>query len=194
MKVFKSLIVAFFLMSGLTALAQQKVTVRGEVVAADTGEPLIGAFVVTGPSSGVSTSVDGTYEVSVDAGTTLSFQFIGFQPTTFLVPSGQKEIVHNVTLESDAQALEDVVVVAYGVRKKGTIAGSVSTVKSDAIADTPAASFDQALQGKATGLMAERHRIFPDPRNQFHQLRHLASLHPGRHSDFRIRFQCHQPE
>ena len=98
MKVFKSLIVAFFLLSGLTALAQQKVTVRGEVVAADTGEPLIGAFVVTGPSSGVSTSVDGTYEVSVDAGTTLSFQFIGFQPTTFLVPSGQKEIVHNVTL------------------------------------------------------------------------------------------------
>ena len=53
MKVFKSLIVAFFLLSGLTALAQQKVTVRGEVVAADTGEPLIGAFVVTGPSSGV---------------------------------------------------------------------------------------------------------------------------------------------
>ena len=89
MKVFKSLIVAFFLLSGLTALAQQKVTVRGEVVAADTGEPLIGAFVVTGPSSGVSTSVDGTYEVSVDAGTTLSFQFIGFQPTTFVVPSGQ---------------------------------------------------------------------------------------------------------
>ena len=50
MKVFKSLSVAFFLLSGLTALAQQKVTVRGEVVAADTGEPLIGELVVTGHS------------------------------------------------------------------------------------------------------------------------------------------------
>lgn len=178
MKVFKSLIVAFFLLSGLTALAQQKVTVRGEVVAADTGEPLIGAFVVTGPSSGVSTSVDGTYEVSVDAGTTLSFQFIGFQPTTFLVPSGQKEIVHNVTLESDAQALEDVVVVAYGVRKKGTIAGSVSTVKSDAIADTPAASFDQALQGKATGLMVLSNSGEPSATASF-QIRGTNSINSG---------------
>ncbi|MDY3227924.1 MAG: TonB-dependent receptor [Candidatus Cryptobacteroides sp.] len=178
MKVFKSLIVAFFLLSGLTALAQQKVTVRGEVVAADTGEPLIGAFVVTGPSSGVSTSVDGTYEVSVDAGTTLSFQFIGFQPTTFLVPSGQKEIVHNVTLESDSQALEDVVVVAYGVRKKGTIAGSVSTVKSDAIADTPAASFDQALQGKATGLMVLSNSGEPSATASF-QIRGTNSINSG---------------
>ena len=178
MKVFKSLIVAFFLLSGLTALAQQKVTVRGEVVAADTGEPLIGAFVVTGPSSGVSTSVDGTYEVSVDAGTTLSFQFIGFQPTTFLVPSGQKEIVHNVALESDAQALEDVVVVAYGVRKKGTIAGSVSTVKSDAIADTPAASFDQALQGKATGLMVLSNSGEPSATASF-QIRGTNSINSG---------------
>ena len=178
MKVFKSLIVAFFLLSGLTALAQQKVTVRGEVVAADTGEPLIGAFVVTGPSSGVSTSVDGTYEVSVDAGTTLSFQFIGFQPTTFLVPSGQKEIVRNVTLESDAQALEDVVVVAYGVRKKGTIAGSVSTVKSDAIADTPAASFDQALQGKATGLMVLSNSGEPSATASF-QIRGTNSINSG---------------
>ena len=90
MKVFKSLIVAFFLLSGLTALAQQKVTVRGEVVAADTGEPLIGAFVVTGPSSGRSTSVDGTDVGSVDVLTSLSFRFIAFPPTTFLYPSGQK--------------------------------------------------------------------------------------------------------
>ena len=178
MKVFKSLIVAFFLLSGLTALAQQKVTVRGEVVAADTGEPLIGAFVVTGPSSGVSTSVEGTYEVAVDAGTTLSFQIIGFQPTTFLVPSGQKEIVRNVTLESDAQALEDVVVVAYGVRKKGTIAGSVSTVKSDAIADTPAASFDQALQGKATGLMVLSNSGEPSATASF-QIRGTNSINSG---------------
>ena len=48
--------------------------------------------------------------------------------------------------------MDEVVVVAYGVRKKGTIAGSVSTVKSEKLADVPAPSFDQALQGQATGL------------------------------------------
>ena len=44
------------------------------------------------------------------------------------------------------------VVIAYGVRKKGTIAGSVSTVKAEKIEDTPAAAFDQALQGQVPGL------------------------------------------
>ena len=178
MRVFRSLIVTVAVLYGFTAAAQQKVTVRGEVVAADTGEPLIGAFVVTGPSSGVSTSVDGTYEVSVDAGTTLSFQFIGFQPAEFTVPSGQAAIVHNVSLVSDSQALEDVVVVAYGVRKKGTIAGSVSTVKSDALADTPAASFDQALQGKATGLMVLSNSGEPSATASF-QIRGTNSINSG---------------
>lgn len=49
--------------------------------------------------------------------------------------------------------VEEVVVVAYGVRKKGTIAGSVSTVKAEKMEDVPAPSFDQALQGQAPGLM-----------------------------------------
>ncbi|MGM9740131.1 MAG: carboxypeptidase-like regulatory domain-containing protein, partial [Candidatus Cryptobacteroides sp.] len=149
MSLFKSLVVTCLLciVSGAAA-AQELVTVRGVITDGDTGEPMPGVFVVTGASSGVSTSIEGTYEVTATAGTELQYQFIGFQTQTFIVPSGQKEVVHNVTLVSDAQALDDVVVVAYGVRKKGTIAGSVSTVKSDALADTPAASFDQALQGK----------------------------------------------
>ena len=59
----------------------------------------------------------------------------------------------NLKMESDAQMVEEVVVVAYGVRKKGTIAGSVSTVKAEKMEDVPAPSFDQALQGQAPGLM-----------------------------------------
>ena len=48
--------------------------------------------------------------------------------------------------------LDDVVVIAYGVRKKGTVAGSVSTVKSEKLENTPTAAFDQALQGQVAGL------------------------------------------
>lgn len=55
-------------------------------------------------------------------------------------------------MESDSQLLEETVVVAYGVRKKGTITGSVSSVKSEKIESTPTAAFDQALQGQVPGL------------------------------------------
>ena len=55
-------------------------------------------------------------------------------------------------MESDSQLLEETVVVAYGVRKKGTITGSVSSVKSEKIENTPTAAFDQALQGQVPGL------------------------------------------
>ena len=64
------------------------------------------------------------------------------------------------------------------MRKKGTIAGSVSTVKSDAIADTPAASFDQALQGKATGLMVLSNSGEPSATASF-QIRGTNSINSG---------------
>ena len=52
-------------------------------------------------------------------------------------------------MEPNTEMVDEVVVVAYGVRKKGTIAGSVSTVKAEKMENVPAASFDQALQGQA---------------------------------------------
>lgn len=69
-------------------------------------------------------------------------------------------------------------VVAYGVRKKGTIAGSVATVKSEALADVPAASFDQALQGKATGLMVLSNSGEPSATASF-QIRGTNSINAG---------------
>lgn len=162
----------------LVASAQELVTVKGVVTGKDNGEPLPAAFVVFGESSGVSTSVDGEYEVTAEAGTELSFQFIGYKPHAFVIPSGKASIVYDVALESDTEALEDVVVVAYGVRKKGTIAGSVATVKSDALADVPAAGFDQALQGKAPGLMVLSNTGEPSATATF-QIRGTNSINSG---------------
>ena len=70
----------------------------------------------------------------------------------YTVPDGRTQVTCNLEMQSDTQALEDVVVIAYGVRKKGTIAGSVSTVKAEKIETTPTAAFDQALQGQVPGL------------------------------------------
>lgn len=143
-----------FLMCSLPALAQGggTVTVSGIVTSAEDKQPLIGVHVVSGSTSGVSTLVDGSYSISVAPGTVLSFHYIGFQTAEFSVPAGSATLTHDVELQPEAQALEDVVVIAYGVRKKGTIAGSVSTVKAEKIESTPTAAFDQALQGQVPGL------------------------------------------
>ncbi len=101
---------------------------------------------------GVSASDDGSYSISVPAGTLLSFHAISYQTVEYVVPSGNPEVTFNVSMESDSQLLEETVVVAYGVRKKGTITGSVSSVKSEKIESTPTAAFDQALQGQVPGL------------------------------------------
>lgn len=129
-----------------------RVTVSGTVTSADDNLPLIGVNVIAGPTEGVSTLADGTYKIQVAAGTVLKFQYIGYAPAEFVVPTGSSTLTHNVTLQSDAQKLDDVVVIAYGVRKKGTIAGSVSTVKAEKVENTPTAAFDQALQGQVAGL------------------------------------------
>lgn len=154
MKKFRTLLSMFLsvILGGGIAYSQNVVTVSGVISEYGTGEPLIGAVVVAG-SSGVTTLDDGSYTITVAPGTTLSFQNIGFETAEYIVPSGRESIRYDVQLKTDAQLLEETVVVAYGVRKKGTIAGSVSTVKSEIVEDVPAASFEQALQGKAPGLM-----------------------------------------
>ena len=128
------------------------VTVSGTVTSEEDGQPLIGVVVMSSAGGGVSASDDGSYSISVPAGTVLSFHAISYETVEYIVPSGSDAVTYNVSLESDSQLLEETVVVAYGVRKKGTITGSVSSVKSEKIESTPTAAFDQALQGQVPGL------------------------------------------
>lgn len=153
-------------------------SVSGFVRSAETNEPLPGANVIAGQTSGVSTLADGSYTISVAPGTKLTYQFIGYRAVEYTVPGGAAQIKYDVSLESDAQTLDDVVVVAYGVRKKGTIAGSVATVKSQDLADVPAANFDQALQGKATGLTVLSNSGEPSATATF-QIRGINSINSG---------------
>ena len=128
------------------------VTVSGIVTSAEDKQPLIGVNVISGAATGVSTLADGSYTIEVVSGTKLTFQYIGYKAVEYTVPDGASKVTFNLEMQSDSQALEDVVVIAYGVRKKGTIAGSVSTVKAEKIESTPTAAFDQALQGQVPGL------------------------------------------
>lgn len=142
------------LMFALPALAQSggTVTVSGVVTSAEDKYPLIGAHVIAGDNNGVSTLLDGSYSIDVKPGDVLTYYYVGYEEVKYTVPDGAASIKHNVELKAETKSLEDVVVIAYGVRKKGTIAGSVSTVKAEKIENTPTAAFDQALQGQVPGL------------------------------------------
>ncbi|MGN0201543.1 MAG: SusC/RagA family TonB-linked outer membrane protein [Candidatus Cryptobacteroides sp.] len=136
----------------LTSRGQESVKVSGVITSSEDGLPIIGAAVVAGPSTGAVTDLDGWYEISVREGTVLEFSAIGFEALSYTVPSGRSEIVFNPVLAVENLSLENAVVIAYGVRKKGTVAGSVSSVKADKLENSPTPAFDQALQGQVAGL------------------------------------------
>lgn len=148
---FLTVVIFLLLGSSIGLFAQSLVKVSGIVTSSDDGLPLIGAAVMTGDGDGVITSLDGDYQIEVAPGTELIFSTIGFQEHRVIVPQGATYKC-DVAMEPESMKLDDVVVIAYGVRKKGTVAGSVSTVKSEKLENTPTAAFDQALQGQVAGL------------------------------------------
>lgn len=147
-----SLLWVLFAICGIQSAVAQVYTVKGQVISETEKEPLMGVAVrQKGTMNGVVTDLDGFYEIKIDGGkATLTFTFMGMVTQEKTVDENTKTL--NITLKDDTKLIDEVVVVAYGVRKKGTVAGSVSTIGSDEVADVPTASFDQALQGKAPGL------------------------------------------
>lgn len=152
--------------------------VKGNVVSKSDNEPLIGVSILQkGTTNGVVTDIDGNYELQIQGGeATLVFSYIGLQTQELKVNS--RTGVLNVAMEDDSHLMDDVVVVAYGVRKKGTIAGSVSTVKNDKLENVPAPSFDQALQGQTTGLSVISNSGEPSKAATF-QIRGTNSINSG---------------
>ncbi len=131
----------------------EMVTVSGIVTDDETGEPMGAVTIIAGPSVAVITSDKGEYAINVAPGTRLTVQYMGYLTFWWMVPADSpSSVTKNILMKRDLQVMDDVVVVAYGVRQKGTVAGSVSTLKGDKIGDAPTASFDQALQGSTPGL------------------------------------------
>lgn len=167
-----------FVVLGVQSALAQSYTIKGKVVSKTNDEPLIGVSILQkGTTNGVVTDIDGNYVLQIQGGeATLVFSYIGMQKQELKVNS--RTGVLNVVMLDDSQMMDDVVVVAYGVRKKGTIAGSVSTVKGDKFENVPAASFDQALQGQAAGLQVISNSGEPSATASF-QIRGVNSINAG---------------
>ncbi len=124
--------------------------VKGTVVDED-GEPLIGVSVIAADSkAGVATDFDGNFQLNVKLPTTLTFTYVGYMPEKVKVTNASDPL--KIKLKTNAQALEEVVVVAYGTQKKETMTGSVAAVSAETISQTAAANLTTALAGRLPGL------------------------------------------
>ncbi|CUP56960.1 SusC/RagA family TonB-linked outer membrane protein [Bacteroides thetaiotaomicron] len=163
----------------LMLFAQSGYKVKGHVVSAEDNEPMVGVSILEkGTTNGVITDIDGNYtlEIKGTASVTLLFSYIGMQSQAHEVSA--KTGTLNVRLVSDAALIDEVVVVAYGTRKKGTIAGAVSTVKAEKLENVPAAGFDQSLQGQTPGLSVISNSGEPSKAAVF-QIRGTNSINSG---------------
>ena len=140
--------------------------ITGVVTSAENGEPLIGVTVgIKGTSSGTVTDIDGSYSINVDEGAVLIFSYTGFEPQEIVVGSAS---TYDVAMKTDAQLLDEVVVVGYGTRKKSHNTGAIAQVGGGEIAAIQANRVDDALAGKLPGVLIQNQDGAPgaDPKIQ----------------------------
>jgi iron complex outermembrane receptor protein len=147
-KIPRIFLVVFSLLLSMAAMAQTVVT--GKVTDSKDGSPSVGVTVtVKGTTTATQTAADGTFKITVPANATLVFTSINFNTLQILV-AGKTTI--DVSMVQSNQQLNEVVVVAYGSRRRGDLTGSVTSVSAKDFQKGNIASSEQLLVGKVPGL------------------------------------------
>lgn len=147
-------------------------TVSGLVL--DETGPVIGASVIVkGTTVGTVTDTDGRFSISgVKKGDVIQISYVGYS-TQESVWDGKSQL--KITLKSDSQDLDEVVVVAYGTAKKSSFTGSASVVKSDQLEKISGTSFAEALQGMSAGVNVSNNEGNPGGDTRI-QIRGISSM------------------
>lgn len=147
--------------TGRTAKVQatqsNKITVSGTVLDKTTNDPLIGMSVVVKgvANAGTITDMDGKFTLKLPyAEAPLVFSYLGYQPQE-IVPGAKKELT--VLLQEDTKALQEVVVVGYTKQRKETMIGSVATITTKDLTQSPTANINNALAGRLPGLIVNQY-------------------------------------
>lgn len=127
--------------------AQQK-TITG-IVSDDSGSLPGVSVLVKGSNIGAETDFDGKYTIKAKTGDVLVFRYLGYKPAEKKV--GTTDVI-NVSMEEDANSLEEVVVVAYGSQSRASLTGSVSVIGAEQIENATYSNPIQGLEGLASGL------------------------------------------
>ena len=136
--------------SVMASVAQQTIQVSGQVVDQN-GEALIGATVkVKGSTTGVATDFEGNFQLNAPSDATLVVSYVGYKDREIAVRG--RAVLGQIQLESDAQILDQVVVVGYGTQKKADLTGSVSVVNADELKRVSHNNISSMLEGKVAGV------------------------------------------
>ena len=131
-------------------LEQQQTGVITGTVVDENGETVIGATITIkggDASKGTITDFDGNFSIQCKPGTQLVISYVGYETMTVSARNGMR-----VQLKTDAISLQGVEVVAYGVQKKVTVTGALSSVKSEDLVRTPVSSVNNVLAGQLSGV------------------------------------------
>ncbi len=135
------------------------ILVSGVIKDAETGDPLIGVNIKDSKSGlGTASDLDGRYSVEVEDNSTLLFSYIGYISQTVHV---RKRTRIDISLRNDATQLEEVVVVGYGSQKRSDLTGALSSVTEKELKQIPSTGLDQALQGRAAGVLVTQNSGSP---------------------------------
>lgn len=139
-----------FLTISYQNIGNQQSTISGQVVDAATGQGVSGVSVlVQGTTRGTSTDESGNFSIEASANEVLVFTYLGYQSQEVAI--GNQTVV-NVSLESEHEGLEEVVVVGYGTMRKSDVTGSISMVKGEDMVKAQNFSPLDNLRGQAAGV------------------------------------------
>lgn len=147
----RKLVISFlFMFLSCVVLVAQNITISGKVVD-DTGIEVIGANIrIKGNTNiGTITDINGKYTITAQRNDILVFSYIGMASQEIAIKG---RTVIDVQLRQDNKLLDEVVVIGYGTSKRSDLTGSVVSVKSDDIMQTPTSDVTQALSGRVAGV------------------------------------------
>jgi len=179
---FKFIIYCVLITASITALAQTPVNVTG-TVSDDTGILPGAGIKITGTNRGTSTDGNGKYFINVSKSGRLLFTMIGYKPKTVAVADFEKNAdglyVINVTLQNDANALEEVAVVGFGTQKKASVISSIVAINPKELKG-PTSNLTTMLAGRVAGLIAYQRSGEPGSDNAQFFIRGLGTFGSGK--------------
>lgn len=135
--------------ASLPAVTQQVTKLKGVILDAKTGEPIIGANVlVKGTTNGTITNFDGEYQLDAPVGSPLVVSFIGYKTIEVKATANTQTI----KLTEDTETLDEVIVVGYTSQRRESLTGSMQNLKSDKLKDVTTPSVENMLNGKVPGV------------------------------------------
>ena len=155
---FACFLIAALLPTGFAHAQSFPSGITGKIVDASNGEPLIGAYIaISGVTGGAITDLDGNYTLSVPAtlpdNPHITVSYVGYED--LVIPLGDAAASPVISLKTDSEMLEEVLVVGYGVQKKASSVGSITQTKGEELLSSGNVNtVSEALQGRLNGVIA----------------------------------------